>query len=414
MDEEGDEDEVDYLVVVTMVVTATYAAAIAAYHTAQRRSQHYRPPGVITTLPEPYRGAIETQMILTGPPEYCFDTTRLRQPVLHRLIDKLVTDYGLTGRDVSPAEQVIIFLDHVAHRKTHRQLRRTYQHSLRTTTRCIKRVSKLLVRLYSEVVKLPPNETYAELRNNTKAYPYLKGCVGAIDGTHILVKLRSTAAGAFRDRHRDLSQNVFAAYDFDMNFVHVVAGYEGSANDSTVLKKAKQKGFTAAPGYYYLADGGYSKNDKLVLVPYQKTRYHLREFKASKQRPRTKQELFNLRHAQFRNAVERLFGIMKLRWLILREGPNRGYDFRMQCRFVYALAALHNFINMNGQPLDEEPYDWQPADEDVGFIDHEGVDEAVDEGVGVGQVRFRASIAQAMWDDYVALQRDEPWRFVDD
>jgi len=48
-----------------------------------------------------------------------------------------------------------------------------------------------------------------------------------------------------------------AAVDFDMNFLYVLPGGEGSAHDSRVLNDALEKGFSAPPGRYYLADAGY-------------------------------------------------------------------------------------------------------------------------------------------------------------
>lgn len=70
-----------------------------------------------------------------------------------------------------------------------------------------------------------------------------------------------------------------------MNFVFVLAGYEGSANDSTVLKKAQQLGLQLPNKRYFLADGGYSKLNSMLLVPYQRTRYHLKEFGAGAAAP---------------------------------------------------------------------------------------------------------------------------------
>ena len=51
--------------------------------------------------------------------------------------------------------------------------------------------------------------------------------------------------------------------------------------------------------HYYLGDGGYSRKHRTVLVPYQRTRYHLdlREIADIQQRPASQEELFNLRHA---------------------------------------------------------------------------------------------------------------------
>jgi hypothetical protein len=58
--------------------------------------------------------------------------------------------------------------------------------------------------------------------------------------------------------------------------------------------------------------------------------------------PQNREELFNLRHAQARNIIERIFGVIKKRWRILIMPPS--YDMKVQARIPAALAALHNFI----------------------------------------------------------------------
>ena len=70
-------------------------------------------------------------------------------------------------------------------------------------------------------------------------------------------------------------------------------------------------------GKYYLVDAGYT-NGPGFLAPYRSTRYHLKEWAASQQQPKTPKELFNLRHSRARNAVERTFGLWKKKWGILR------------------------------------------------------------------------------------------------
>jgi hypothetical protein len=58
--------------------------------------------------------------------------------------------------------------------------------------------------------------------------------------------------------------------------------------------------------------------------------------------PATPEELFNLRHASARNIVERIFGILKNRFGILRSNPNLDVD--TQAKLAPALAAIHNVI----------------------------------------------------------------------
>lgn len=54
------------------------------------------------------------------------------------------------------------------------------------------------------------------------------------------------------------------------------------------------------------------------------------------------QELYNLRHASARNVVERIFGVLKCRFVILTHPPE--YSMEIQARIPPALAAVHNFI----------------------------------------------------------------------
>lgn len=45
-------------------------------------------------------------------------------------------------------------------------------------------------------------------------------------------------APSFRNRKGDVSQNVLAACNFDLEFMYVLSGWEGSAHDSKVLNDA--------------------------------------------------------------------------------------------------------------------------------------------------------------------------------
>ena len=66
-----------------------------------------------------------------------------------------------------------------------------------------------------------------------------------------------------------------------------------------------------------MCGAGYT-NGECFLVPYRGQRYHLNDWSEHHQ-PTTPQEYFNMRHFQARNCIERCFGILKVRWAILRE-----------------------------------------------------------------------------------------------
>lgn len=141
----------------------------------------------------------------------------------------------------------------------------------------------------------------------------------------------------------------------------------------------------------------------MLLVPYQKTRYHLREITDAQRWPSTKEELFNLRHARLRNCIERLIGIQKRRWRILRDGPEMGFDVIQQCLFAWALAGVHNFACEHGQTVEDDERYLPPGEPPVlGEVDDEsGTGVTVDGGLNnLGMVTFRDKIAQRMWDEY--------------
>ncbi|XP_059635140.1 uncharacterized protein LOC132277318 [Cornus florida] len=59
----------------------------------------------------------------------------------------------------------------------------------------------------------------------------------AIDGTHVHANVPVDQQIPFRRRKGDTTQNVMAICDFDMMFTYVVAGWEGSANNSKILNE---------------------------------------------------------------------------------------------------------------------------------------------------------------------------------
>jgi hypothetical protein len=119
--------------------------------------------------------------------------------------------------------------------------------------------------------------------------------------------------------------------------------------------------FLIPAGKYYLADAGFALCDTL-LVPYRGVWYHLAEWGRAAVRyvepilhvfrakqlvfsPVNKEELFNLRHAQARNVIECIFGVLKNCWDILNRPAQ--YDMNVQAKIPPGLAAVHNFIMDN-------------------------------------------------------------------
>jgi len=113
-------------------------------------------------------------------------------------------------------------------------------------------------------------------------------------------------------------------------------------------------------------------------------------------RPANREELYNLRHASARNAVERIFGILKKRFVILTHPPE--YSLTIQAYIPPALSAVHNFIRVHDA---DEIHEFDDNTQDLNPGDYGGLAQGP---AGVAE-RTRAGlkrdlIAQAMWESY--------------
>ena len=71
-----------------------------------------------------------------------------------------------------------------------------------------------------------------------KCFCGMQNCVGAIDGTHVRACIPSANQIPFIGRKGVPTQNVMAACSFDMQFMFVWAGWEGSAHDTRIFLEA--------------------------------------------------------------------------------------------------------------------------------------------------------------------------------
>ncbi|TYK18962.1 retrotransposon protein [Cucumis melo var. makuwa] len=137
-------------------------------------------------------------------------------------------------------------------------------------------------------------------------------CLGALDGTYIKVNVPAGDRPTFRTRKGEIAINVLGVCDTKEDFVYVLAGWEGSAADSRILRDAisRENGLQVPKGYYYLCDAGYP-NAEGFLAPYRGQWYHLQEWRGAANAPTNAKEYFNMKHFSARNVIERAFGVLK-------------------------------------------------------------------------------------------------------
>ncbi|XP_023636147.1 putative nuclease HARBI1 [Capsella rubella] len=205
--------------------------------------------------------------------------------------------------------------------------------------------------------------------------------------------VHNSEAPSYRNRKGVISQNVLAVCNFDMEFIYVLSGWEGSAHDSKVLYDALSK--------FYLADCGFA-NRRKFLAPFRATKYHLQDFTGQGCDPETPHELFNHRHASLRNVIERIFGIFKSRFLIFKTAPP--FPYKTQTEIVLACVALHNFLRKHCRSdefLTQEVGDEANMENNTpleDFQNNEEVFETQDQERESANI-WREAMAQQMWSD---------------
>lgn len=168
---------------------------------------------------------------------------------------------------------------------------------------------------------------WRKAKNFVPAHEEFNGVLGAIDGTHIPIRIAAPLTETFRNRKGFVTTNVLICCNFNMKLLYVRTGLPGSSHDSPVYTSSELATMLnlLSDEYFILADAGYALSNRL-LTPFRSTRYHLKEFGSGTSRPSTPMELLNLRHSKMRNILERVIGVLKRRWRLLRHG-NESLDF---------------------------------------------------------------------------------------
>ena len=278
------------------------------------------------------------------------EETRMPRMIFRRLVRWIELNKCLIRQrntSMSIEAMLIVFWWTVGHNSSNRDAGTRFQHNGRTIRKTSRHVPYDLLPLYDDFVKPPRNKIPTPLTRT--GHHWNKLCQfhnvgGAIDGTHVPAFLPPAEKRPYGNGKGIITQNVLAGCTLDLLFFYVLSGWEGSAHDARVLKYALEQDRTfpqRSSTNIYLANAGYSLRPG-ILVLNKKVRYHLREQALASQQPQTKEELFNLRHAQLRNTIERLFRVLKKRFRILDTPPK--YSFDLQRKLILVLCALHTFI----------------------------------------------------------------------
>ncbi|TYK14046.1 retrotransposon protein [Cucumis melo var. makuwa] len=219
----------------------------------------------------------------------CRQSMRMDRRTFTILCHLLRNVAGLSSTEIVDVEEMVaMFLHVLAHDVKNRVIQREFVRSGETVSRHFNIVLLAVVQLYEELIKRPVPRLYLNLQN----------CLGALDGTYIKVNVPVGDRSTFRTRKGEIATNVLGVCDTKGDFVYVLAGWEGSAADSRILRDAlsQENGLQVPKGQ----------------------RYHLQEWRGAANAPTNPNEYFNMKHSSARNVIECAFDVLKGRWAILR------------------------------------------------------------------------------------------------
>ncbi|XP_010418595.1 PREDICTED: uncharacterized protein LOC104704161 [Camelina sativa] len=355
---------------------------------------------------DPERGQRIMEQLMYESDTQCLHVLRMRQRVFFKLLDTL-KKYGLKDSHRVRSEVALgMSLKILGHNSSQRSIAADFQVAQWTVTTKFDDVVNALCCLHSDIVSWKREELVdipPRIMHDRRYFPYFQDCIGAIDGTHVRVRVGGDKKITYWNHHNYTSMNILAVCDFNMRFIYTRIGVPGRAHDSKILTYcARHDNFFPFPSSekYFLVDSGYP-NRRGFLAPYRGEAYHPNHFAG--RRPGTVRETFNKRHSSLRSVIERTFGVWKGKWSIL-EGRVR-YDVQMQEKIVAATMALHNFI----RDSNIEDDDFNAAEETENYdADREGnmspshddnvVDRNYDPTADQYMSTVRDDIAREIWD----------------
>ncbi|KAF7342628.1 putative nuclease HARBI1-like protein [Mycena sanguinolenta] len=315
--------------------------------------------------------------IINGHPDRCLDQLGMYPAAFLLLCSEFQRNGGLgDSRHITAEEQTAIFVYWMVHGSSQRDLMERFQRSGDTISKYTNRVLDIATgNFYNKYIQNPADTTPPKIAGSTSYFPFFRYCRGAVNGVHFDSFALAADVVRYRDRHGNVSQNVLAACDFDMRFVYVMPGYEGTAADGRLLDTARRNGFALPEHRYYLADAGFPNCD-LLMTPFLGVRYHLNEWDRSGHGTQS-------------------FGTPE-------------YDYDVQAKIVAASAALHNFLRIHDrlnsfevEMDDEEDYDADDHPFLTGAVIPDQRVLAITAAETARANERRRRIAQSMWDNYI-------------
>ncbi|KAE8195680.1 hypothetical protein CF328_g4359 [Tilletia controversa] len=208
---------------------------------------------------------------------------------------------------------------------------------------CVRRVVTALASLKDSWIVWPDAAARILESADSKKRAGLKGVIGKLDGTDIVLYERPGECGElngdeFFNRKRRYAINLTAVCDRRSRFIYTLVGWPGSVHDSrawSVSSIQREPASFFETGQFLVADSAYTNSD-IVVTPYKKPLAN-----------RLPNRRFNKLLSSIRIDIEHAFGLLKGRWTSLKGLRVRllnDSQLGVACMWITACVVLHNIL----------------------------------------------------------------------
>ncbi|XP_024879954.1 putative nuclease HARBI1 [Temnothorax curvispinosus] len=215
-----------------------------------------------------------------------------------------------------------------------------------TAWRAVRRVIHALNCLAPRFIKWPRGEEATRVIEEFERAKNFPGVIGAIDGSFIKIRAPKKDAASYVCRKNFHAIHLQAVCDARSLFTHCYAGHVGSVHDARVFRNSPIADFIQRSHEYFpadshlIGDAAYTLHSH-VMVPF-RDNGHLT----------ARQKNFNYCLSSTRMAIEKAFGLLKMRFRILLDCLPLT-DVAKIPQFIIACSVMHNICILQNDIIDD-------------------------------------------------------------
>ncbi|XP_067212784.1 putative nuclease HARBI1 [Linepithema humile] len=243
-------------------------------------------------------------------------------------------------KTISPEKQFFIAIWKMATPDSYRSICEKFNVARATALNAVRKVTKALVKLAPRFITWPEGHRAEEIMRGFAATSAFPRVIGAIDGTHINIKVPHVNPECYVNRKNHHSIHLQAVSDHTGQFIHCLAGHVGSVHDQRVFRLSEINN--------YLEDAEKFPNDSHILGDAAYTIHeHLMTPFRDNGHLTVRQKNYNFCHSSARISIERAFGLLKGRFrsllsLLDMERVDLIPEFIILCCVLHNICFLQN------------------------------------------------------------------------